>query len=90
MSIKLIIPSYLQPYTDNRESVEVSAKTVGECFDSLVKKHPGINKMLFDDNGKLHSYISIFINREDASHQQLPGTVKDGDEIHVIYTVGGG
>ena len=87
MSIKVVIPSYLQPYTDNRETVEVTGCTIGECFNSLAEQHPGIRTMLFDKEEKLHSYVGTYINGEDAFPNELSRTIKDGDEIHVIYKV---
>ncbi len=90
MSITLIIPSYLQTYTDSHETVEVTGSTTGECFDSLVDKYPDIKKMLFNDEGKLHSYIGIYINGEDVSNDGLSGVLKDRDHVHVIYVIGGG
>ncbi len=90
MSIEIVIPSYLQPYTDNRDTVEVKGNTIGECFDSLIEQHPGIEKMLFDKNGRLHSYVGTYINKEDAYPDALTKKARDGDEVHVIYIIGGG
>jgi molybdopterin synthase sulfur carrier subunit len=90
MSVKIVIPSYLQPYTDNRETAEVTGKTIGECFNSLTERHPGLKLMLFNNNGKLHSYVGTYINGEDAYPDELSRPTRDGDEIHVIYIIGGG
>jgi molybdopterin converting factor small subunit len=90
VSITLIIPSYLQTYTDNLETVEVAGNTTGECFNSLVNKYPEIKKMLFNEDGKLHSYIGIYINKEDVSSGGLSSPVRDGDTVHITYTIGGG
>ena len=90
MSVTLIIPSYLQTYTDDLETVEVAGNTVGECFNSLVNKYQKIKKMLFNDDGKLHSYIGVYINSEDVSTDGLSSPLKDGDKVHVTYIIGGG
>ena len=90
MSIKVVIPSYLQPYTDNRETVEVAGCTIGECFNSLTEQHPEIKSMLFNKEEKLHSYVGTYINGEDAYPNELTRPIKDRDEIHVIYIIGGG
>ena len=90
MSVRIAIPSYLQPYTGNREVIEAQGNTVGECFNGLLQQSPGIGPMLFDKNGRLFSYVSTFVNKEDASLDGPTRTVRDGDEIHVIYIIGGG
>ena len=46
--------------------------------------------MLFNKEEKLHSYVGTYINGEDAFPNELSRTIKDGDEIHVIYIIGGG
>ena len=90
MSIKVNIPSYLQPYTNNIEIVEVSGNTVGECLSHLLKQFPGMEKMLFTQNGQLHDYVGIYINGEDAYPEELIKRVKAGDELHILYIIGGG
>ncbi len=90
MSIKINIASYLQPYTNNMEAVEVSGSTVGECLNHLLKQFPAIKKMLFDKNGKLFGYIGIYINGEDAHPEELAKPVKAGDELYILYIIGGG
>ncbi len=90
MSVKIDIPSYLQPLTNNMEVVEVNGGTVGGCLDHLVKQFPDIEKMLFAKNGKLFDYVGIYVNGEDAYPEELTKPVKDGDELHILYIIGGG
>ncbi len=90
MSIKVVIPSYLQAYTDNQKTIEVIGSTLSECLNSLVAQNPGIKPMLFDKESKLHSYVGTYINGEDAYPNELTRPTEDGDEIHVIYIIGGG
>lgn len=90
MSIKINLPSYFLPYTNDREVVEGKGATVGECLNQLVRQFPDLEKMVFDKKGKLHAYIGIYVNGEDAYPQQLAKPVKDRDEIHILYIIGGG
>ncbi len=90
MSIKINIASYLKPLTNNMEVVEVNGSTVGECLNHLVKQFPAMEKMLFDKNGKLLSYVGIYLNGEDTYPEELAKPVKDGDELHILYIIGGG
>ncbi len=90
MGVKVVTPSYLQPFTTNLEAVEVNGSTVGGCLNNLTKQFPDMEKMLFAKNGKLHSYIGIYVNGEDAYPEELAKPVKDGDELHILYIIGGG
>ncbi len=90
MSIKITIPSYLQSFTNDMEVVEVNGSTVGECLKRLVKQFPGIERMLFGKNGKLLSYVGIYINGEDVYPDELVKPIKGGDEFYILYIIGGG
>jgi molybdopterin converting factor small subunit len=46
--------------------------------------------MLVDDSGRLHSYVGIYINGQDAFPGEMSKPVKSGDEIHVLYALAGG
>lgn len=90
MSVKIDIPSYLQPFTSNLAAVEASGSTVGECLNHLVKQFPDMKKMLLAKNGKLFNYVDIYVNNEDAYPDELAKAVKDGDELYILYLIGGG
>ncbi|MFC2025374.1 MoaD/ThiS family protein [Chloroflexota bacterium] len=90
MSVKIVIPSYLQSQTDNVETAEVNGSTVGECLNHLIKQFPRMGKMLLDKNSKLFAYLNIYINGEDGYPDELAKPVKDGDELHILYMIGGG
>ena len=90
MSVKINIPSYLQPYTNDKEIVEVNGSTVSECLDHLVKQCPGMKKMLFTKEDKLLDYVSIYVDENFAYADELAQPVKDGHELRLLYILGGG
>ncbi len=90
MSVKIDMPSYLQPFTDNMALVEVSGSTVGLCLAHLVKQFPRIEKMLFAKDGKLFGYVGLYVNGEDTYPEELAKPVKDGDELNILYIISGG
>jgi molybdopterin synthase sulfur carrier subunit len=90
MSVKINIPSYLQPYTGGYEVVEATGSTIGECLDNLIQQFPDISKAVFTEEGKLLDYVSVYLNGEFADAADLAGSVNDGDELHILYLLGGG
>ena len=90
MGIKLEIPSYLQFATDGREAIELEGDTIGQCLDRLTKQYPVMTEKLFDPEGKLHPYIGIYLNGEDAYPDELTKPVQSGDEVYILYVIGGG
>jgi molybdopterin converting factor small subunit len=90
MSAKFIMPVFLQPVTNDRESIEVEGRTVQECLEIIIREYPAIRKLLMDKNGKLHNYVGVYINGKDAYPNEMEKEVKPGDEVHILYTLAGG
>jgi len=90
MSVKVNMPVVLQAFADNSETLEVDGQTVGECLAEIMRRYPTLKKMLVDQSGKLHAYVGIYINDQDAYPGEMSRTVSDGDEIHIIYALAGG
>ena len=90
MSIKISIPSYIRSFTNNMKVVEVNGSTVGVCLNHLVKQFPDMKKQLFSKNGNLFENIIISVNGESAYPEQLVKPVEDGDELNILFIIGGG
>src|ERR1044072_1452004 len=88
---KILIPTPLRPYTDKQDAVDVTGATVGELLADLTTKHSGLKAHLYNDQGKLRSFVNIYINDEDIRYLQKEQTpVKAGDTISIIPSVAGG
>jgi hypothetical protein len=55
-----------------------------------VVQFPEMKEMLFDKDGKLLDYISVFISGDVAFEDQIDNPVKDGDILTILYVIGGG
>lgn len=90
MSIRVKTSPLFYQYTSDRGVVEVNGDTVGHCLNHLVKQFPGIEKALFDKDGKLLDYVALYVNGEDCYPEGLAKPVKDGDELHITPIIVGG
>ena len=91
MATKILIPTPLRPYTDKKDAVEADGKTVGELLADLTKKHSGLKAHLFNEQGKLRSFVNVYLNDEDIRYLQKEETkVSAGDTISIIPSVAGG
>jgi adenylyltransferase/sulfurtransferase len=91
MPTKIHIPTPLRPFTGKQDVVEVDGATVGELLGALTSKHEGLKKHLYTDDGKLRSFVNIYLNDEDIRYlnrEQTP--VKSGDTLSIIPSVAGG
>jgi sulfur-carrier protein adenylyltransferase/sulfurtransferase len=91
MANKILIPTPLRPFTDKQESVELSGGTVGEILRQLTTRFDGLRKHLYTDDGKLRSFVNVYVNDEDIRYLQREQTpIKDGDTVSIIPSVAGG
>ncbi len=88
---KVHIPTPLRPFTDKLDAVEVSGATVGEALAQLTTKYEGLKKHLYTEEGKLRSFVNVYLNDEDIRYLQREATpLKDGDSLSIIPSVAGG
>jgi adenylyltransferase/sulfurtransferase len=91
MPIKVLIPTPLRPYAGKQSTIEVTAQTVGEALNDLVAQHPDLRKHLFSEDGKLRSFVNVYLNDEDIRYLNKDATpVKETDTITIVPSVAGG
>jgi sulfur-carrier protein adenylyltransferase/sulfurtransferase len=91
MATKINIPTPLRPFTGKQDVVEVDGATVGELLGHLTSRHEGLKKHLYNDEGKLRSFVNIYLNDEDIRYLDREKTaVKPGDTLSIIPSVAGG
>jgi len=89
--IKIHIPTPLRPFTDKLDTVEVAGATAGELLQNLTATYPGLKQHLFAADGKLRSFVNVYVNDDDIRYLQKDQTpVKAGDTVSIIPSVAGG
>jgi adenylyltransferase/sulfurtransferase len=86
------IPTPLRAYTDGKESVEVNAGTVATALEDLVKAHPGLKNNLYGADGKLRSFVNIYLNEDDIRYlpSKEDSPTSPSDELTIIPSIAGG
>src|SRR5581483_5565698 len=88
---KILIPTPLRPYTDKQDAVDASGATVGELLADLTRRHGGLKAHLYNEQGKLRSFVNIYVNDEDIRYLQKEQTpVAASDTVSIIPSVAGG
>lgn len=91
MAVKVMIPTPLRAYAGKKESVEVSATTVGAALKALTDQHADLKRHLYSDDGKLRTFVNVYVNDEDIRYAQKDQTpVKDGDTVSIVPSIAGG
>ena len=85
------IPTPLRAFTDSHASVEVEGTTVGEALAALTGRHPGLLKHLRDGDGKLRSFVNVYLGDEDIRYLDREATALGaGAEITIVPSIAGG
>ena len=91
MGVVIEIPSALKQYVNDQDEVEVSGSSVEEAIGALVAEYTELKVNLFDENGKIRSFINIYLNDGDIRYADgLKSEVQDGDFIQIVPSVAGG
>ena len=61
----VIIPTPLRKFTNNTTKLTVQATTISELIEILIVDFPELKKHLLDANGKVPSFINIFVDDDD-------------------------
>ncbi len=88
---KILIPTALRQFTEQQDSVEVTGATVGEALQNLTAHYPNIKKNLYSDQGKLRSFVNVYVNDEDIRYLDKDATELEGNEtISIVPSIAGG
>ena len=71
---KILIPTPLRQFAEKQDSVELPGATVGEVLSGLTAKFPDLKKHLYNDEGKLRSFVNVYLNDEDIRYMNKEAT----------------
>src|ERR1700684_3962265 len=88
---KILIPTPLRQYADKKDSVQLAGSTVGEVLKSLTSEYADLRRHLYNDEGKLRSFVNVYVNDEDIRYLNKEATpVKEGDTVSIVPSIAGG
>ena len=90
--MKIEIPTPLRVYAANQSVVTVEAGTVSEAVSALTSQYPQFEKHLYTSEGKLRSFVNLYLNDEDIRYlpQREETQVGTGDTLSIIPSIAGG
>jgi adenylyltransferase/sulfurtransferase len=87
----IFIPTALRGFAGGSASYDVPATTVGQALAQLTAEHPDLRKHLYNEQGKLRSFVNIYLGEEDIRYLQGEDTPLDeGAELTIVPSIAGG
>jgi len=91
MSVKILIPTPLRSFVGGASEVEVEGHTVGDVLRALVERHGQLKKHLYAEDGKLRSFVNVYVNDEDVRYLSQGETrLAEKDVVSIVPSVAGG
>jgi molybdopterin/thiamine biosynthesis adenylyltransferase/rhodanese-related sulfurtransferase/molybdopterin converting factor small subunit len=91
MSVIVSIPTPLRSFTAGKDTLELSGGTVGEVLDGLLATHTGLKPHLLQDDGRLRTFVNLYLNETDIRHLSSTATpVRSGDVLTIVPSIAGG
>ena len=91
MAHRILIPTPLRPFAGKQDVVEVEGTTVGDALQGLVGRYGDLRRHLYNEDGRLRSFVNIYVNDEDIRHLDREQTaLSAGDTISIVPSVAGG
>jgi adenylyltransferase/sulfurtransferase len=88
---RILIPTPLRQFADKNDTVDLPGKTVGEVLAALTARFPDLKKHLYNDEGKLRSFVNVYLNDEDIRYMKKDATlVNDPDTLSIVPSIAGG
>jgi adenylyltransferase/sulfurtransferase len=88
---KVLIPTPLRQYVGGNDSVETAGASIGEVLSNLTSQYPDLRRNLYNDEGKLRSFVNVYLNDDDVRYLgRDAAAVKDNDTITIVPSIAGG
>ena len=85
------IPTALRLFTDGTSEINLKGESVAEVITSLVDTYSDLKTHLFTNDGKLRSFVNIYLNAEDIRHlDNLNTKTSENDKILLVPSIAGG
>jgi sulfur-carrier protein len=91
LPVEVRIPTVFRKFTAGEPVVDVAPGTIGDLIEELDQQYPGMKKQLMAEEGRLHRFVNVYVNDEDARYlDRLDTKVSDGDVVSLLPSVAGG
>ena len=88
---KVLIPTPLRQYAGKQDAVELAGSTVGEVLGALTSEHAELRRHLYNDEGRLRSFVNVYLNDEDIRYiGKDTAATTDSDTLSLVPSIAGG
>jgi len=86
----VLIPTAYRGPTKGVAEVEVESGSARVCLEAVEAQYPGFGDLVFDKNGGLHRFVTLFLNEVQLEADPLDEVIGDADRLEVLAAIAGG
>ena len=86
----VIVPAPYRGPTQGQAEIEVEGATVRDCLDAVGTSFAGFAEQLFDAEGRVHGFVSLFVNGDEIDREALDTALAAGDRVEILAAIAGG
>jgi len=91
LSVEVRLPTMLRAHAGGAATVQADGETVGQVFEDLAARYPGLASQVITDDGTLHKFVNVYVGDDDIRYlDKLDTKVADGASISILPAVAGG
>ncbi len=88
---RILIPTPLRQFAEKQDSIELAGVTAGEILTGLTTRFPDLRKHLYNEEGKLRSFVNVYLNDEDIRYiGRESAAVAESDTLSIVPSIAGG
>jgi len=88
---RILIPTPLRQFAGGLKEIEVAGATVGQALDALTAEYGALRNHIFTPEGKLRSFVNVYLNDEDVRYLAKDKTViAAADTLSIVPSIAGG
>jgi len=90
--MKIEIPTTLRAFAGNQASLTVHAGTISQALSTLMEQYPDFRKHLYTPEGKLRSFVNLYLNDDDVRYlpEREETKIGENDTLSIIPSIAGG
>ncbi len=89
--MKIYISATLRGFFGRHEKIDIEGNSIRSLLKGLTDEYPDAKEALYEDDGKLRSFIQIYVGEENVTSEDRWDDVLDGDsEVLLLPAIAGG
>lgn len=90
MKITVYVAATLRTFVDKRSKIVAEGRSVREVIQNIGDEYPDSRKGLFDENGRLRQFVSVYVNDSKVREEDWSKPINENDTVLLLPAIAGG